>query len=175
VIFDSCILIDISRQNPLALNFATHCPMTPSVSALTVTEVLRGVRNVREQALFDQIFHQWQVVPVTLHISTLAAEFLRLYHASHGLDMVDAIIAASAKIHELELVTLNLKHFPMFPGIARPYGYQAGACCLNGRRGCEADRTAFLVRVNQVLVRKWPPLRSGHFLQRLGSVYWQNL
>ena len=121
MIFDSCILIDISRQNRVALDFASAQAVRPSISALTVIEVLRGVKNLKEQALFDEVFRHWQVIPVTLEISVLAADFIKQYRASHGLDTVDAIIAASAKIQGLELATLNLKHFPMFPGLTRPY------------------------------------------------------
>ena len=38
-----------------------------------------------------------------------------------ALDFPDAVIAATAMHHGLELVTLNLKHFPMFPDLQRPY------------------------------------------------------
>ena len=34
---------------------------------------------------------------------------------------MDALIAATAKAHGLPLATLNIKHFPMFDGLTRPY------------------------------------------------------
>ena len=40
---------------------------------------------------------------------------------SHGIDIPDAIIAATAEHHGLRLATLNTKHFPMFPKIKRAY------------------------------------------------------
>lgn len=55
-----------------------------------------------------------------MDVAERAAELLRRCKASHGMDTVDAVIAATAQVHGLELVTLNLKHFPMFPGLARP-------------------------------------------------------
>ncbi len=40
---------------------------------------------------------------------------------SHGLDDIDALIAATAEHHGLRLATLNVKHFPMFPKLRRAY------------------------------------------------------
>jgi predicted nucleic acid-binding protein len=45
----------------------------------------------------------------------------RVFAPSHGLDDVDAIIAATAEHHGLRLATLNVKHFPMFPKLKRAY------------------------------------------------------
>ena len=121
MILDSCILIDISKNRQPALDYVTALANIPAVSVLTVTEVMRGVRREQESRILSDIFAQWSVLPVTFEIASLAAEYLRMYGPSHGTDIVDAIIAASAQTHELELITLNLKHFPMFPGLVRPY------------------------------------------------------
>lgn len=51
----------------------------------------------------------------------LAARWLNQYRPSHGLDIIDAVIAATARVHGLELIALNLKHFPMIPGLKAPY------------------------------------------------------
>ncbi len=121
MILDSCILIDISRQRAEAVSFVGGLEIVPSVSVLTVTEVLSGVRNQRERRLFDRLFLDWNVMEVDHETAELAARWLNQYRASHGLDIVDAIIAAMAKGHGLELITLNRKHFPMFPGLKAPY------------------------------------------------------
>lgn len=121
MILDSCILIDISRERQPALEYVTALAEIPSVSVLTVTEVMRGVRRDKEARILGDIFAKWSVLPVTFEIASLAAEYLRIHAPSHGVDIVDAVIAATAQAHELELITLNLKHFPMFPGLVRPY------------------------------------------------------
>ncbi len=121
MILDSCILIDLSRENPQALAFLEGLSTIPSISVVTATEILCGVKNAREERLFEQLFQAWKVVDVNLRIARLAARYLKDFRASHGLDMIDAFIAATAMSHECDLVTLNLKHFPMFEGIARPY------------------------------------------------------
>jgi predicted nucleic acid-binding protein len=88
---------------------------------LTVAEVKRGVRREKESKILGDIFAKWSVLPVTFEIASLAAEYLRIYAPTHGLDVVDALNAATAEIHAVKLATLNLKHFPMFPGLTRPY------------------------------------------------------
>jgi len=80
-----------------------------------------GTRTKLEQILFDRTFSEWNIIPVDRDIAEQAALFLRLYKPSHGTDTVDAIIAATAQVRQVEMATLNLKHFPMFPGLQRPY------------------------------------------------------
>lgn len=121
MLFDSCILIDISREKAAALALMEDTQVVPFISALTVMEIRFGVRTKAEQLLFDHVFKEWKIIPVDLEVAEQAAELLRRYKASHSMDTVDAIIAATAQVHHLELVTLNLKHFPMFPGLKRPY------------------------------------------------------
>ena len=122
ILLDSCILIDISRQKQPALDFILALDQTPSLSVVTLTEVLRGVRSTREEALFDRLFQQWHILPTTTtEIAILAADHLKRFGSSHGMDIIDAIIAATAQHHKVDFATLNIKHFPMFPGLQRPY------------------------------------------------------
>ena len=46
-------------------------------------------------------------------IAVSAGKYRKKYHASNGLLLPDALIAASAKITDAVLVTLNKKHYPM--------------------------------------------------------------
>jgi predicted nucleic acid-binding protein len=39
----------------------------------------------------------------------------------HGIDGADLAIAATAILTGAELLTLNVRHFPMFPTLRRPY------------------------------------------------------
>jgi predicted nucleic acid-binding protein len=121
MIVDSCILIDVSRGNQAALNFLLHQNERPAISMLTVVEVMRGVRKPSEETLFGALFEKMVCVPVDLDISLRAGDYLRRYGPSHGVDLVDAVIASTAVSMQKPLATLNLKHFPMFPDLARPY------------------------------------------------------
>ncbi|MEZ4593950.1 MAG: PIN domain-containing protein [Chloroflexota bacterium] len=53
-------------------------------------------------------------------IPKLANQFLQLmetYSLSHKLSIPDALIAATALVHNLELFTLNIKDFRFIPGL----------------------------------------------------------
>ena len=52
-------------------------------------------------------------VPVDAEIGRKAGEYLRLYRRSHGVELGDALIAATASAHGLKLWTRNRKHYPM--------------------------------------------------------------
>ena len=46
-------------------------------------------------------------------IGRRAGGYLRQFHRSHGLDIGDALIAATAAVHGCALWTCNRKHYPM--------------------------------------------------------------
>ena len=61
-------------------------------------------------------------IAVTGDVARTAAELARWYRASHsGIDDVDYLIAATALVLDAELLTLNVRHFPMFEHLAPPY------------------------------------------------------
>ncbi len=121
ILLDTCILIDYSRGHEEANRLIEGLAEPPMISVLTMTEIKAGIRNKREQRLFDRAFDVWQVVAVSAEIARLAGEYLQRYRASHGTDLVDAVIAATARLTSARLVTLNLKHFPMLDGLEAAY------------------------------------------------------
>lgn len=52
ILLDTCILIDYSKNLPGAVEYLDNLQTSPAVSALTVTEILTGIRNKREKELF---------------------------------------------------------------------------------------------------------------------------
>ena len=54
-------------------------------------------------------------------IARRAGAWVRVYGPSHSVGLADALIAATAEHHGLELATLNVKHFPMFKRLKAPY------------------------------------------------------
>ena len=52
-------------------------------------------------------------LPIDHSVGELAGDFLRQYSKSHGLEMPDALIAASALQNRAQLWTRNRKHYPM--------------------------------------------------------------
>lgn len=59
---------------------------------------------------------------VSDEIADIAGEYMNKYRKSHGINMADAIIAATARHVDVTLYTLNKKHYPMEEvKVVRPY------------------------------------------------------
>lgn len=121
ILIDTCILIDVLRGREQALAYVTGLDAQPAISAMTATELVAGCRNVTERRQIDRLIENYVVHDIDRETACLAGEFIRAYGPSHGADPIDALIAATARIRGATLATLNLKHFPMFKGLARPY------------------------------------------------------
>ena len=82
-------------------------------SVMSIVEIQAGVRRGEEKktnALLDSL----KAYDVTPAIANLAGTFIRDYRAKGiTLDFADSIVAATAVIHGLTLLTYNVKHYPM--------------------------------------------------------------
>lgn len=58
-----------------------------------------------------------RLLPVTEAITLRATELMESLTLSHGLQMSDALIAATAIEHQLPVLTANVKHFSAVAGI----------------------------------------------------------
>lgn len=121
ILLDTCILIDVLRGRALALAYVTGLDAQPGISAVTATELVAGCRSVKERRQVDRLIEHYIVLDIDREIACVAGEFIRDFGPSHGTDPIDALIAATAKVRAAPLATLNLKHFPMFKGLKRPY------------------------------------------------------
>lgn len=120
-LFDTNILIDVLREKTEAVSFTRPLRSQAAISTLTYTELLSGVRSEKEFESTKQFAESFKILEYALPEAVLAGDFMRRFSKSHALDLADAAIAATAKHHNLELKTLNVKHFPMFPGLKKPY------------------------------------------------------
>lgn len=120
-LIDTTVLIDYVRLHQRALDFIEGLKAKPSISVVSVQELFAGVHSAREEARIEAYLASPHVLPVTVPIARSAGQHMRHYSPAHGLDDLDAIIAATAEHHGLTLATLNVKHFPMFRGLKRAY------------------------------------------------------
>ena len=93
----------------------------PAISVITLMELMVGAKSRREEVRIARLEQLLRVLPVTTDIAKRAGVFIKHYQPSHGLDDLDAIIAATAEHHEFQLATLNIKHFPMFHRLKAAY------------------------------------------------------
>ena len=120
-LLDTCIVIDYLRQKRQAVSYIHALSAVPQLSGITVMELYAGIRGQRERRRIEAMINHTLVLDITHDIGVKAGEYLKKYRASHGVGAIDALIAATAESHGLNLVTLNLKHFPMFKDLERPY------------------------------------------------------
>jgi predicted nucleic acid-binding protein len=59
----------------------------------------------------------FDVIEINDDASKLATKLIENYRLSHNLQIPDAIIGATAIIHQLPLFTYNIKDFAFMPGI----------------------------------------------------------
>jgi predicted nucleic acid-binding protein len=90
-------------------------------SVLTRIEISVGMRS-HERPATDALVAALRWIPVDEGIAEDADTLAREFGQSHsGIDAVDYCIAATKRQRNLDLWTLNTRHFPMFPGLQRPW------------------------------------------------------
>jgi predicted nucleic acid-binding protein len=122
VLFDSTILIAHLRGVDRATQMLVDAVEGGALaSVISRTEVEGGMRS-GERADVARLFEGLHLVPVSDAIARRAGAHLRTHRSSHpGVDIADYLIAASAEEMRATLVTLNVKHFPMFKGLRAPW------------------------------------------------------
>mgnify|MGYP002654762409 FL=1 len=90
-----------------------------TLSAVSYLEVLQGMRNKAELvAVKKMLAHRAAtLLPVSEAITRRAIELMEAITLSHGLQMGDALIAATALDHGLPVLTANVKHFGAIQGL----------------------------------------------------------
>jgi predicted nucleic acid-binding protein len=113
-IVDTDILLDHFHGNQRAVDFvASHAVRDESlsISAISVAEVMGGMRSGEERRT-ALLLNQFEVIDVDAGIARQAGRFLSAYR-NRRIDLTDAIIAATAYLNGLDIVTRNTRHYPM--------------------------------------------------------------
>lgn len=125
-LLDTTVAVDHLRGDPAAAAFLESLVAAEGDEPLLASEVTRfellaGVRP-RERSALEDFFTVLDWVPVTEAVAREAGDLARRYRKSHtGIGAADFMIAATARLLEAELLTTNVRHFPMFPRLAPPY------------------------------------------------------
>ena len=123
VLVDTSVLIDYLRGHPSAAELLererTLAPL--HASEMTRLEILAGMRAAEEQAtrllLSTLVWH-----PVDTDVAEGAGALGRRWLPSyHTIDSADLAIAATVLRTGTDLLTRNVRHFPMFAGLRAPY------------------------------------------------------
>lgn len=118
VLCDTNILIDFSKRDPDVVQ-ALRVIGTANiqVSAITAGEFIFGALNKTDLAKILKALRIITVLPVDEAISEKGIALVTEYALSHTLAVPDALIAATALVHDLPLYTLNRKDFRFIEGL----------------------------------------------------------
>jgi predicted nucleic acid-binding protein len=113
---DSDILIWHLRGHPKALDFFHRILREQStelwIGALQRAEVVFFMRP-NETAETMHFLSQFKTAPVTQEVVDEGGILFRKWQPSHGIDVNDAILAATVMKSGGKIYTLNTKHYPM--------------------------------------------------------------
>lgn len=121
LLLDTDLLVDflLGQRQAVAFMEAESRPM--AVSALTIAELHAGVRDGEEKDQLAELLSIFDQIPVVSDTAIEGGLLRRDYGPSHGTGLIDAIIAATALRHRLQLVSLNARHYPMLSEVIVPY------------------------------------------------------
>jgi predicted nucleic acid-binding protein len=122
VYIDSDIMIWHLRGEMRATRLLERLSMTAGTelwtAAMQRAEIVSFVRAGEEQATMSMLAHI-RTEPLTQPIVDRAAQLYRRWNPTHGIDVNDALLAATAATSGGTIMTQNLKHYPMPEAHAR--------------------------------------------------------
>jgi predicted nucleic acid-binding protein len=122
-LLDSSVVIDYLRDDIRAVELLEPLVRDERLfgSEMTRFEVLAGMRP-REEEATESLLRTIGWIPVDELISRRAASLVRRYRSAHGgIEDADYLIAATALELEADLLTTNVRHFPMLPRLRAAY------------------------------------------------------
>ena len=124
LMLDTNVLIDYLKNRQEAVDYLAQCVrqgIRLACSVITVAELLTGIRSGEEERVM-RFLRAFDTFDITVDISVLAGAYMRQFRSRNHLSLADALLAATANVHQVEFCTLNTKHFPMQDiQVIRPY------------------------------------------------------
>jgi predicted nucleic acid-binding protein len=120
---DTDVLIDVQRRHSPALAWFGSLTDLPGVPGFVVMELIQDARNAREVRQALQLVAPLTIVWPSQADCARALSDYASFHLSHGLGLLDSLIAACAVSSSSTLFTFNGKHYKVVAGliVAQPY------------------------------------------------------
>ncbi|MBU1600323.1 type II toxin-antitoxin system VapC family toxin [bacterium] len=114
-LLDSDVIIEILRENTKVASLLKELYLKGNIlcySPVTKAEIYHGLRNGEENKTAN-FFAQLECILIDAKIGEKTGTYLKSYRKSHGIQLGDALIAASSFCTKAYLITFNEKHYPM--------------------------------------------------------------
>ena len=125
LLLDTDVMIDIQRGFPPATAWLNSLVEVPSVPGYVAMELYQAARDRQQVQVAARLLTPFPIVwPSGQNCDRGAKDFFD-HHLSHGLGLLDALIAACARGLSATLCTFNVKHFRVVPGLTtlQPYAH----------------------------------------------------
>ena len=124
ILVDSDVLIEHLRGKAAARGWLLAARQSSgplAISVVSLTEIAGGMRSPERREVM-RLLGSMQRFEVTEQVAWRVATLMQEYRLSQsGIGLGDYLIAATALTEGLEIATLNIRHYPMFPELARPF------------------------------------------------------
>lgn len=118
-VVDTDILIDMSRKVDQAVECVEELLKVNAlaVSVVTHMEIIAGCANKAELRTWNNFMLKARVLPVDTFVSDKAIELMQTYNLSHGLQIADSLVAATALINGAALISKNQRDYRFIEGL----------------------------------------------------------
>ena len=118
MIFDTDVLIWFFRGNASAAEFLEK-QTDREISIISIMELYQGSRTRDESRIIRRFFQDntFRIIPINEAISHLAVTLIEDHARNNGLQVADALIAATARETASILATGDVRHFRSIPGL----------------------------------------------------------
>lgn len=119
VIVDTDIFIDfgLDENNAVTTIASLESNYQLSTSVITVMELYSGCRSKKDLKRVDELIADVQIQYVSTAVSTKAFELMKKFRSSHGVEINDMLIAATAIEIGAGIISKNQKHYQFIPGL----------------------------------------------------------
>ena len=117
ICLDTNVLIEILKGNERTVNSINAFDQPLAISSITTMELYYGARNKAEMKKLEKFTSHFRIVHLDETISRKAVALIHTYAKSHMLNIPDALIAATALVYRLPLMTYNIKDFHFIPDL----------------------------------------------------------
>lgn len=119
VIIDTDILIDFSldRDEAVKTLIALEEKFKLRISVITAMELYTGCRSKEDIKKVEELIADLHIEFISNSISEHAYELMKEFRSSHGVEINDMLIAATAIECDAKMISKNQKHYKFLPGL----------------------------------------------------------
>lgn len=119
VVIDTDILIDfgLDKEDAVESMSILEENYELTISVITAMELYSGCRSKRDIKKVEELIADLRIQFVSKSISERAYELMRKFRSSHGVEINDLLIAATAIETEAKMISKNQKHYQFLPGL----------------------------------------------------------